>query len=910
MRQLMLKSVLLAGTMLVALPGIAIGQPTRPFVDGIEASVTQLPRTAIPRHYRIEVTPDAAKLSFTGTVAIDLDVVQPTSSLTLNAKDLRFGAVSIRAPGGSMQRGTASVDAANEAATISFVAPLTPGRYRLDIAYSGIISQQANGFFALDSKAPDGTPRRSLFTQFEASDARAFVPNWDEPDYKAQWDLAAIVPAGQMAIGNMPAARTDLLPGGLKRVSFATTPLMSSYLLFLAAGDFGRIAKIVDGTEVAITMSRGNEAKARTALDAEGQVLSYYNDYFGTRYPLPKLENVAGPGQSQFFGAMENWGAIFTFERILLDDPAITTDAERQSIFEVQAHEMAHQWFGDLVTMAWWDDLWLNEGFASWMANKTERHFHPEWGGDVDHVEAREKALAIDAFATTHPIVQPVRTVEQANQAFDAITYSKGESVISMLEGFAGPAVWQKGNQAYIAKHQYSNTRTDDLWNAVEAAGAPGLTRIAHDFTLQPGIPLVRVGPATCSRGVTRATISQDEYSEDRKGKLSPLTWHIPVRAMTLGGTAKSLVTDGRSATLVASGCAPLIVNAGQTGYYRTLYQPMQLAALTRAYASLTPVDQYGLLNDNLALARSGYQQVAAGLDLLGAVPANANGKVAASALGHWTNLYDLFDGNPAGQRQVAAQIEQRFAPRLARIGLAPRAGEPVLDATLRPKLILALGKVGDRAVMAEARRLFAAPAAIPGALRSTWLEVVARGADAATWDKLHALAQGARGAVERTTYYQLLGGASDERLARRALDLAISDEPGATVSSGIISRVARRHPEMAFDFALAHLDRVRALVDTSGWSRYLAQLVAESRNPATIAKLKAYADAHVAASDRKPIDQRIATMTTRIGESARMRAGTGAWLAAHRGRWLQPPISGRSARRPARSPRQWPGRW
>jgi aminopeptidase N len=751
------------------------------------------------------------------------------------------------------------------------------------IGYDGTINQQATGLFALDSKAPDGSARRSLFTQFEASDARAFVPSWDEPDYKAQWDLSAIVPANEMAVSNMPVARTDVLAGGLKRVTFATTPLMSSYLLFLAAGDFGRISKTVDNTEVAITMSRGNEAKARTALDAEAEVLTYYNQFFGTRYPLPKLENVAGPGQSQFFGAMENWGAIFTFERILLDDPAITTDAERQAIFGVQAHEMAHQWFGDLVTMAWWDDLWLNEGFASWMANKTEQHFHPDWSGDVDHVASREAALAIDAFATTHPVVQQVRTVEQANQAFDAITYRKGESVIAMLEGFAGPEVWRRGIQAYIAKYQYRNTRTDDLWREVEAAGAPGLIRIAHDFTLQPGVPLLRVGPSRCSGGMTRVTFTQDQYSEDQMGRLKPLAWHVPLRAMALGGETASVVTEGNAATLNVPGCAPLVVNAGQSGYYRTLYQPAQLAALTRSFAKLGAVDQFGLLNDNLALARTGYQPVGPALDLLAAVPTNANRKVAASALGKWLGLYETLNGDRAGQALVAAQIERRFAPLLASIGISPRTGEPILDATFRPQLIAALGRVGDPLVLHEAKRQFSAPQNIPGALRSTWLGVIAHRADAGMYEQLHKMAQSATGSVERSTYYQLLGAARDEALARRTLELAIGDEPGATISAGMISEVAVEHPEMALDFALAHLTRVRALVDNSGWSRYLAQLGGGSSKQTTIDKLNSFAAANLAASDRKPILQATTRMKVRSAEAGRMKAAALAWLKAHR---------------------------
>ena len=273
-----------------------------------------------------------------------------------------------------------------------------------------------------------------------------------------------------MAVNNMPAASTTNVAGGLKRVTFQRTPQMSSYLLFFGTGDFSRIKKMAgeSGTEVGIVMGRGNESKAQTALDAEAQILPYYNDYFGMKYPLPKLDNVAGPGQSQFFSAMENWGAIFTFERVLLDDPAVTTEGERQAIFGVEAHEMAHQWFGDLVTMAWWDDLWLNEGFASWMATKATKHFHPDWGSEFGAVGSREGAMGQDALVSTHPIVQQVRTVEQANQAFDGITYSKGQAVITQLEGYAGSDVWQRGIQGYVKAHAYRNTRTDDLWQAVE----------------------------------------------------------------------------------------------------------------------------------------------------------------------------------------------------------------------------------------------------------------------------------------------------------------------------------------------------------------------------------------------------------------------------------------------------------
>ena len=293
---------------------------------------TQLPRTAIPHHYALSVTPNAQQLTFDGKVAIDVEVIKATQTLVLNAADLRIASATLQpAGGGAAQTARITLDAKAQTATLAFPKAITTGSYRLTIAYSGKINTQANGLFALDYKNKEGKDARSLFTQFEAADARRFVPSWDEPDYKATWDLTAIVPANQMAVSNMPAAASKPAGAGLKEVRFQTTPIMSSYLLFFASGDFDRVTKQAGGREVGIVTSRGNGDKAGTALDAEAQILPYYNDYFGTPYPLPKLDNVGGPGQSQFFSAMENWGAIFTFEYAILDDPAITSEGQRKT---------------------------------------------------------------------------------------------------------------------------------------------------------------------------------------------------------------------------------------------------------------------------------------------------------------------------------------------------------------------------------------------------------------------------------------------------------------------------------------------------------------------------------------------------------------------------------------------------
>lgn len=885
-----LSTVVLASAAVAIVVPASLGAQTPVQRDTVDPSTpTQLPRTAIPHHYALTITPHAQELAFDGAVSIDLNIIDATRTLTLNAADLRFSRVALRrVNGGPAIVGKAMLDPATQTVTLTFPGTLAPGAYQLQLVYSGKINTQANGLFALDYKNKEGANARALFTQFEAADARRFLPSWDEPDYKATFDLTARVPANEMAVSNMPASTSHGIAGGLKEVRFQTTPTMSSYLLFFATGDFDRITKMSPaGKEVGVVMSRGNGPKGQLALDAEAQILPYYNEYFGTPFPLPKLDNVAGPGQSQFFSAMENWGAIFTFERSLLVDPAITSEADRQRIFGTEAHEMAHQWFGDLVTMDWWGDIWLNEGFASWMANKATQHFHPDWAGDIDHVAAREGAMGQDAFRSTHSIVQDVRTVEQANQAFDAISYSKGESVLSMLETFAGPDLWRTGIQSYIRRHAYQNAKTEDLWSAMETAGARGLGTVARDFTNQPGVPMIEVGPAQCVGGRTVTTLTQTQFSNDQRAQAlaRPLSWHVPVRA-SAGGTPAQVVTQGPTTQLTVSGCGPLLINAGQTGYYRTLYQPAQAQALQGAFPSLGPVDQFGVMNDQLALSDAGYQPMAVGLDFLDRVAGNGNAKLVQSALRQWNDLYEAMDSDPAAQAAIARRVIATFGPRLQQLGFAPRPDDAAVDALLRSSLITTLGNFKDPSVTAESRRLFAAwqsnPNAIPGSLKTTWLNLIARNADQATWDAIRAKARIATGFAERTSLYQLLGAARDEALARRALDIALTDEPGKTTSSGIITAVAGEHPRMAIDFVLAHLAQVNQLVDISGRSRFMGRLAGRSTDASLIPTLQAYAKANLAAPDRKPIDQAIAHIQFDAGKLPRERTEVAAWLRSH----------------------------
>ena len=848
----------------------------------VKDATTQLPRSVRPTHYDIAVTPDAQSLTFKGHVAISLDVLEPTPSITLNAVGMTFSNTTLAGTKGAAKSPQVAIDAEAQTATFSFDKPLLPGRYILSTDYTGKIGTQANGLFAIDYDTKAGK-KRALYTQFENSDARKFVPSWDEPNYKATFALTATVPAKQLAVSNMPAVKTTDLGNGTKRVSFGQSPKMSTYLLFFSLGDFDRATAKLGDTEVGVVTQSGLIDQAKFALDSSVDVLREYNDYFGTPYPLPKLDNVASPGSSQFFGAMENWGAIFTFEHTLLLDPTISTQSDKQRVYSVAAHEIAHQWFGDLVTMSWWDDLWLNEGFATWMAGRTTAKLHPEWNTRLSNVHSRESAMSRDAVASTHPVVQHVETVEQASQAFDAITYQKGGAVIRMLEGFVGEQAWRDGVRNYMKVHAYGNTVSDDLWREVQTAAGKPILDIAHDFTLQPGVPLIRVESATCDGRKTTVQLTQGEFTKDRPGKRS-LQWRVPVIAQA-GGEPVRTVVEGGKATLDVPGCGPLIVNAGQSGYYRTLYAQPQFAAIRDGFTKLDPIDQLGLLSDSWALGMVGLRPATDYLELASVTPVDADpqiwGEIADSLVG--LDLY--YRGDAARQNKFRAFAVRTLAPVFARVGWEAKPGEADPVVILRTQLIEALSSLGDKDVIAEAQRRYAAnnDDAMPAALRKTILSVVAQHADAATWDKLHAAAIAETTPLVKDEYYVLLSTSEDPVLAQRALQLALTPEPGETNSARMISAVSGLNPDLAFDFAASHREQVNTKVDTTSLSRYYPRLAYNSLDPAMVGKLQAFAEQHIAAGSRREFDTAAANIQYRVKVRNERLPAIDAWLQQHR---------------------------
>lgn len=843
---------------------------------------TQLPRSVRPLRYSVSLAPDLDKLTFSGRAAISIDVLEETDRITLNAAEIAFDKVTLSGPDAAgVEPATTTLRDDDTTATFTFPKRIAKGHYELTLDYTGRINTQAFGLFAIDYAA-NGVSKRALFTQLESGYARRVFPSWDEPSRKATFTLEALTPRGMLAVSNMPPASTQDLGDDRLRTRFAETPKMSTYLVFLAVGDFERTTARVEGTELAVVTRPGLASQAAFVLESSKSILREYNDYFGVPYALPKLDNVASPGSSQQFGAMENWGAILSFEHAMLLDPSIATQADTQGVFSVAAHEMAHQWFGNLVTMAWWDDLWLNEGFASWMESRTTVRLHPEWNTALRAVGIRNYAMERDALATTHPIVQQVGTVNQVDLAFDSITYNKAEAVIRMLEGYVGDDAWRTGVRAYIRDYAWGNAVSDDLWRTIEKASKLPVVAIARDFTLQPGVPLIRVESTACESGMTKLRLSQGEYARDRLDK-RPLAWRVPVNAATVGGAAvHTLVEDGKS-MLNVPGCGPVIVNAGQSGYFRTLYGGDEFGRIAAAFAAVAPIDQLGLLVDSWSLGLAGLQPVTDALELAVATPADADPQVWRRIAGVIGSIDNYYNGMPLQQARWRRFAAGTLAHVMARTGWVAQPGEAADVAILRTMLIETLGALGDPSVVAEARRRYTArekdPDALPAALRLSIMGVVARHADTATWDELHAGAVAEKSPLVRDRYYALLAAPEDVRLAHRALELALTPEPGATMSARMISTVSRLHPDLAFDFALDHLPAVMAKVDQLAQSWFIPALADLSADPAMIGKINTYAEAHLPVGARREAETAAANVAYRVKVRTQRLPAIDVWL-------------------------------
>jgi len=809
----------------------------------------KLPKQVVPTEYSIRIVPNIDNFTFAGSESVELKVRSPVHQLVLNALELKIQAASV--DGKELPASAISIAKETELLMLALPSELAAGDHTLALRFTGKINQQGQGLFYMHYQEQGSAARKVMLgTQFEATDARRFFPCWDEPAFRARFQLTAVVPKNWLAVSNMPTESEQKIAGG-KEVRFAPTPPMSSYLNVFVAGELDLIESRVGPMQIRVIATKGKAELGRYALDATAQILKYYNDYFGVPYPLPKLDQIAIPGG--FGGAMENWGGITYYESALLFDPKNSSAETKQNIYEVIAHEMAHMWFGDLVTMAWWDNLWLNEGFASWMGSKCTAQFNPQWEVWLarelprDPTRrtgiAKEAAMEGDARATTHPIQQPVATEAEANSAFDDITYKKGQSFLRMLESFLGEDVFRNGVQGYIATHKYSNTTTADLWNALSDASKKTVGDTAAGWTGQPGFPIVKVKRE--ADGKVRLT--QERFTVNFEDA-SPLLWKIPLTYSLVGeAPATLLMTDKTAAMENIPADHALKLNVNGTGNYRVAYDEPSWNLLLKNLPKLSIEDRVNLLSDAWALVQAGRAPGSLYFGLVEKLPASTDLAEREQIIHVLNFINGLLAGSPASERfqQYARSL---LRPTFETLGWEAKADEPPGAASLRASLISALGDLNDRQIIADCHERFekylADPASLAPDLRAPVLAVMGRYADEKTWNKLHELGLKTTSIEEKQNYYNALASATDPKLAKKTLAIALTDELPTSRAIFLVSRVARDsgHPDTAWEFAKANTKSLLAKVDAAGTNRYVPGLFTFFSDDLRADELKSYA--------------------------------------------------------------------
>ena len=839
-----------------------------------------LPKTVRPTRSVVHFELDPYAETFSGTVRHSIAVSEPVSQVVLHAHGLTLGQAALT---GSNAPIAASANVAAQSVTLTISGGLAAGNHEITLPFTGKLGDMGYGLYYTKYRQADGSEKRMLVTQMEPIGAREMLPLFDEPAFRTVWQVSITTDAKFTALSNMPVAK-EAITGGKRRTDFAPTPSMSSYLLALAVGEFEKTTDTFDNTDLAIYTVAGKHHNVSYAMDATKRVLAYYRDYFGSAYPLPKLDQIAVPGKR---GAMENWGLITYSEDALIVDPVRASYSQKFWSFNVIAHEIAHQWFGNLVTMAWWDGLWLNESFAEWMGNKATGALNPQWDLTASRAEARSRAMAVDALSNTLPIERALLRDQNSDDLFDAISYQKGHSVLNMVERFAGEAPWRDGLRDYLRSHAYSNATSADLWAAINRHTGADVQAFATAWTRQSGFPLLKA-LATCSNGKTgttgaagqagqagqqTVTLTQSRFAL-KPGYVPQQTWNLAVLVSLPGkpDTMKQTVfVNALQPKAVAAGrCGDaVLIDVGASGYYRVSYDGALQRALARQGSRLAAADRLRILSDAWALAEAGVAPPERAFDLMSATAATDPPEL-------WTELINVYARIDQLLRagvvlgDAHAHARRTLGRAFAHLGFTPRSGETDATQALRGELIAALGAYGDTTVLAESRKRVAAfingtqaterttDDVLNGALRA-----VGARASAADLQQLVALIASGKYPALEWPLATAISSARDPAVAKLALALSISDTLPRSVGQRLVGNVARNglHDELAWQFTQNNLQALLDRNSTRGRPYVIAAPLQNSRNPQLAAAVKALAETTLEPDGRSTVLRDVASV-------------------------------------------------
>ena len=778
----------------------------------------RLPQGVVPEHYQLSFTPNLKDATFSGDEIIDVRVLKPTTMITINSLEIKFASATVETHGATLNA-KVTIDDDREQANIIAPRTIPAGPARLHIVFTGILNDKLRGFYL--SETPK---RRYAVTQFESTDARRAFPCFDEPDRKATFDITLVVDKGDTAISNERLVADTPGPSEDKHtLKFATTKKLSTYLVALLVGDFQCVSGSSDGIPIRVCATPDKTDQGKFALEAAEYIMHYYNDYFGIKYPFGKLDLIAIPDFEA--GAMENAGAITYRESFILLDPKVANVDNYELVAGVAAHEMAHQWFGDLVTMKWWDNLWLNEGFATWLESKPVAKWKPEWKVPLSEVAETTRSLNLDALKNTHPIRQKAETPAEINELFDGIAYGKAAAVLRMVENYVDPELFRKGVHNYLLAHSYGNATAEDFWNAITQASGKPADKIMSSFIVQPGAPLLHASQESDGQ----LSVSQERFFNDRQLLgTSPQVWTVPVCHKNLSPESVSscFVLAERGQQVKASANGPVFANVDGHGYYRTEYEQKLRDELTKGLQTkLTPADRISMLSDEWALMRVGRISISNYLDLVSQLTGERLRQVWKDVRENLAYIDDklVSPGDRDSFRQLVRSILRPTYELLA------DARDPQ-EKALRADLFDVLGIVGrDPAVIAEARQLaqkvLEDPGSVDPLLIRPALEIAAAQGDQALYDQIVQRLKGSTDQVMRGRFMYALAHFEKPELTRQALALGVSGVIRNQDSTGYISDFLRNPYTRteAWKFIQGHWVDVEKTFTTSSGSSLVA---------------------------------------------------------------------------------------
>jgi len=848
------------------------------------AAAQRLPEGARPENYKLKFTPDLDKAKFEGDETITLRVLKSTSEITLNAVDIDFHDVTITS-GGATQKATVTPQKEKEMVVLSVEKPLAAGTATVHITYTGILNDEMRGLYL----GKDDKGRKYAATQFEATDARRAFPSFDEPYYKATFDITAVADKDQVAISNYKIVSDTPGPGDKHTVKFATTAKMSAYLAALVVGQFEYVEGSVDGIPIRVYSTPGKKEMGKFALDAAEYIVGYYNKYFGIKYPYGKLDLIGLPDFSA--GAMENVGCITFREVILLIDEKEGSVDLKKTIASVTAHEIAHMWFGDLVTMKWWDDVWLNEGFATWMSSKPVQKWKPEWNFDLDDVSGTGGTLNVDSLANTRPIHQAAETPAQIQELFDGIAYGKAASVLRMLEAYLGEETFRVGINAYLKEHQYGNATADDFWDAQAKVSHKPVDKIMPTWVKQPGAPIINV-KAQCTGNSTNVTLEQQRYFVDRAKfeAVNDQLWQIPLCLKgSASSAAKCELMTKKEETFTLPGCSTwVLTNAGATGYYRTGYQPDAVRALAKdAETKLSPAERIALQNDIWASVRVGREPVGDYLAFAQGLQTDRNRAVLEDVLGrlNYIGQYVVSDSDRDAYRMW---LRQYLTPAMKEVGYEPKPGEADEQRTLRARLFNALGyDARDPETLEQARKIadkaLTDPASVDHEIAGVALSLAALNGDAAFYDRVMAALKNPKSPEEYYGYLFTLPQFGDPKLLQRTLDFALSPDVRSQDALGVVTSVMGNPAgeQLAWDFVRQHWPEI----EKAGGPFASAQVVGATSvfcDTASRDQVTEFFTAHKVAAAERTYKQSIERINNCVDLKSQQETKLASWLGQH----------------------------